>query len=300
MTTVAILGCGYVGLELGKQLQSAGIERVVGLRRSKKGVSAMESAGIEPVQGDLTDEETLTTIPDADIVVFAASAGRSSSTTAREIYVAGQKQVLNHFGSRENPPERYIYTSSTGVYGDHGESWVDEETPLEPESEREQALVDAETVAIDGAAEYDIDGTVARFSGLYGPDRYRLERYLEGPVTDGILNMIHRDDAAGAVGHIVSEDCARGEVVLVVDNEPVSKWELADWLATECNRQTPSKQTKSERLAEVESAGAKRRIRADKRCRNDKLQSLGYELVYPTFREGYQKAIMEYPTSQSE
>jgi nucleoside-diphosphate-sugar epimerase len=301
MTTVAILGCGYIGLELGRQLDAApDIERVIGLRRSDDGVAAMEAMGIEPVQGDLTDETALESIPDADVVVFAASSGRGNDTTAREVYVEGQETVIDHFGTREQSPDRYIYTSSTGVYGDHGGDWVDEDTPLEPTTEKTRALADAETVALDGSAEYGTDGTVARFAGLYGPDRYRLERYLGGPITEGTLNMVHRADAAGAVAHFIREDCARDEIVVVVDDEPVSKWELADWLAKECNEPAPSKQTKAQRLAETESAAARRRIRTDKRCRNDKLRSLGYSPVYPTFREGYQAAIEEYTGRNSE
>jgi nucleoside-diphosphate-sugar epimerase len=301
MTTVAILGCGYIGLELGCQLRNTPhIERVVGLRRSDAGVAAMEDAGIEPIQGDLTDESPLASIPDADIVVFAASSGRGNATTAREVYVEGQETVLDHFGTREQPPDRYIYTSSTGVYGDHDGDWVDEDTPLNPTTEKTRALAEAETVALHTAAEYGIDGTVARFAGLYGPDRYRLERYLDGPVTEGTLNMVHREDAAGSVAHFIRKDCARDEVVVVVDNEPVSKWEFADWLAAECSEPVPPKQTKAQRLAETESAAARRRIRTDKRCRNNKLRSLGYDLVYPTFREGYQAAIEEYTGESSE
>lgn len=302
MTTVAILGCGYVGLELGRRLLAdTSVERVVGVRRSEAGAEAIEDAGIEAVQGDLTDERTLAALPDAEVLVFAASVGRSGSGTARELYVEGQAAVLDHFGTREESPDRHIYTSSTGVYGDHDGAWVDEETPLDPETEREHTLVDAETVALETAAEYGIDGTVTRFAGLYGPERYRLDRYLEGPVTAGVTNLTHRDDAAGAVAFLIREGHARSDVVLVVDDEPVSKWELADWLAEECHMPTPPKQTKAERLANSSvSDPARRRIEAEKRCDNEKLRSLGYELRFPTYREGYRRVIDEYNECMSE
>jgi nucleoside-diphosphate-sugar epimerase len=292
MTTVAILGCGYVGIALGETLLRDGTaDRVVGVRRSDSGVDAMKAAAIEAIQGDVTTDSTLSALPDVDAVVFAASVGRGSETTARELYVEGQETVLDQLCSRDDPPERYIYTSSTGVYGDHGGDWVDEETPLDPATERQQTLADAERLP----QESDIDATVVRFAGLYGPDRHRLERYLDGPVTEGVLNLTHRDDAAGAIAFLLDEDAARDDLLLVVDDEPVSKWELADWLATECNEPTPPKQTKAERLADDSlSAGARQRLSADKRCRNRKLRSLGYDLRYPTFREGYRTAIEEY------
>ncbi|WP_436902518.1 SDR family oxidoreductase [Halovenus halobia] len=294
--TVLILGCGYVGLELGRQLTEAG-KRVVGVRRSHSGIEAIEDAGFRGIQADITDADALSTLPDADTVVFAASSGGRDAETAREIYVEGQQVALAEFADREDAPDRYLYTSSTGVYGDHDGDWVDEETPLEPTTDKTEVLVEAEDVALDPPGE--IDGTVARLAGIYGPDRYRLERYIEGPVTEGFLNMIHRDDIAGAIAHLLEADVARGEAVLVVDNEPVQKWEFADWLAEECSVESPPKRTTAERLEEDGlSAAARRRIQTSKRCRNTKLRELGYEFTYPTFREGYRDRIEQYLASE--
>jgi nucleoside-diphosphate-sugar epimerase len=201
---------------------------------------------------------------------------------------------LDAFASREDSPERYVYTSSTGVYGDHGGDWVDETTPLDPTTEKTEVLAEAERVARDGASERGIEGQVARFAGLYGPDRYRLKRYLEGPVTAGYLNMVHRDDAAGAVRFLL-EEAVEDEVVVVVDDEPVEKHAFADWLADECGVERPEKRTKQERLAAGDlSAAAERRILTSKRCSNARLRELGYEFAYPTFREGYRDAIERY------
>jgi nucleoside-diphosphate-sugar epimerase len=114
-------------------------------------------------------------------------------------------------------------------------------------------------------------------------------------VTEGYLNMVHRDDAAGAVRHLLVEDRARDDVVLVVDDEPADKWAFADWLADECGVDRPAKRTTEERLAAGDlSPAAERRIRASKRCRNDYLHDLGYEFAYPTYREGYRDAIEAY------
>ena len=287
---VAILGCGYVGIELGRQLSDS--HDVVGVRRSEDGVAAIEDAGFTGVQADITDAVDLRAVPDADVLVFAASSGGRGADAAREIYVEGQRTVLDVFADREDSPERYVYTSSTGVYGDHDGDWVDEETEIEPTTEKTEVLAEAERVALDNAAESGIDGTVARYAGLYGPERYRLERYIEGPVTEGYLNMVHRDDAAGSVAYLLREDLARGEVVLVVDDEPVSKWEFADWLAKECGVESPPKRTKGQRLEDSDlSDAAQRRILTSKRCHNDKLRELGYEFRYPTFREGYRDCI---------
>ena len=290
---VAILGCGYVGIELGRQLRARG-DDAIGVRRTREGCEAIEEAGFESVRADVTDPDGLGSVPDVDALVFAASSGGRGAEAAREVYVEGLRTVIDHFTARERPPDRLVYTSSTGVYGDHGGDWVDEETPIEPTTEKTRVLAEAEELAL--RSESSIDGTVARFAGLYGPDRYRLERYLEGPVTEGYLNMVHRDDAAGAVRFLLEEDLARREVVLVADDEPVEKWAFADWLAEQCGVEEPPKRTKEERLADADlSEPARRRIVTSKRCSNAKLRELGYELEFPTFREGYREAVKAYP-----
>ena len=284
---VAVLGCGYVGLELCRQLAD---HDVIGVRRSREGLERVEATGARAVQADVTDADALARVPDADTVVFAASSGGRGAEAAREVYVEGLRTAVDHFRGRADPPDRVVYASSTGVYGDHDGGWVDETTPLSPTTEKTEVLAAAERLARELAPEYGIDGGVARFAGLYGPDRYRLERYLEGPVTEGYLNMIHREDAAGVVRLML--ESTDEELLLAVDDEPVDKWAFADWLADECGVERPPKRTMAERLEDGDlSAAARRRIRTSKRCSNDRLRELGYEFRYPTYREGYRSAI---------
>ncbi|WP_280535222.1 SDR family oxidoreductase [Halopenitus sp. POP-27] len=291
---VAIVGCGYVGLELGRGLVGNGHD-VWGVRRSADGASAVEAAGLVSVRADVTDPDSLGVLPDVDAVVFAASSGGRDAEAARSVYVTGLENVIAEYGTRETVPDRLVYTSSTGVYGDHDGDWVDESTPIDPQTEKTRVLAAAERVALETSADVGIDGTVTRFSGLYGPDRYRLERYLEGPVTEGYLNIVHRDDAAGAIRHLLETNQGRGSVVLVTDDEPVAKHAFADWLADECGVDRPPKRSKAERLSDPEiSDRVARRVRTSKRCTNDRLRELGYELAYPTHREGYREAIADY------
>jgi nucleoside-diphosphate-sugar epimerase len=291
---VAILGCGYVGLELGRQLTDSGHE-VVGVRRSSSGIEEIRAAGFEAVQADVTDPDSLSAVPDADAVVFAASSGGRGVGNARDVYVEGMTAAIEQFADRADSPDRFVYTSSTGVYGDHDGEWVDESTAVDRSTERTAVLADAESVALERTAEVGMDGTAVRLGGIYGPGRYRLERYLDDLVTEGYLNLIHREDAAGAVAFLLSRDLARGDVVLVVDDEPVSKWEFADWLAEQCGREAPPKQTVAERLAGADLSGSRReRIAAKKRCSNERLRTVGYEFRYPTFREGFRPAIEAY------
>ncbi|MFB6302244.1 MAG: SDR family oxidoreductase [Haloferacaceae archaeon] len=291
MNRAVVVGCGYVGLALGRQLAARGHD-VTGVRRSEAGVEAVRDAGLDAVRADATDAASLDAVPDADWLVFAASSGGRGADAAREVYVDGLETTIRAFGDRATPPDRLVYTSSTGVYGDHDGGWVDETTPIDPTTEKTRVLADAEGIATERAGEHGIDGTVVRFAGLYGPDRYRLDRYLDGPVTEGYLNMIHRDDAAGVITHLLRTGRGRNETVLAVDDEPVSKWAFADWLAGECGVPKPPKRTVAERLDDDDlSTTARRRLEASKRCSNARLRALGYEFRFPTYRRGYRPAI---------
>lgn len=289
---VAILGCGYVGLELGRHLLDGG-HAVVGVRRSDAGLRAIREVGMQAIQADVTRPETLDAIPDVDAIVFAASSGGRGASAARSVYVEGLRSTIDHFGSRTVGPDRLVYTSSTGVYGDHDGAWVDEQTTPDPTTEKTSVLLEAENVART-ASDFGMAPTVLRFAGLYGPDRYRLERYVKGPVRDGYLNMIHRADAAGTI-RFVLEHLSPPRLLLAVDDEPVDRWVLANWLADQCGLPRPEKETVAERLQSTEvSSAAERRLRTSKRCSNDRLRSSGYEFQYPTFREGYHEAVVAY------
>ena len=290
---VVVVGCGYVGLALASQLADRG-HAVTGARRSAAGLAAIEAVGpsVDAVRADVTDPDAVDRLPDADAVVFAASSGGGGAAAAKAVYVTGLRNVVDEYGSRASPPDRVVYTSSTGVYGDHGGGWVDEDTPIEPVTEKTRVLAEAERVARERSTDAGIDGTVVRFAGLYGPDRYRLRRYLDGPVTAGYLNMVHRADAAGAIRYLLEADAARDGVVVVVDDEPVDKHAFADWLADACGVERPATQSAAERIAAGDlSPAAERRVRTSKRCSNARLRGLGYEFVHPTFRSGYRDAV---------
>ncbi|MDX1747030.1 MAG: NAD-dependent epimerase/dehydratase family protein, partial [Halobacteriales archaeon] len=180
---VAILGCGYVGLELGRQLLVAGHDPV-GIRRSESGLRLCEAAGFPGVAADLTDPESLEDVPDVDALAYTASPSRGDGA-ARAVRVRGIRDAVAHFAARSDPPTRLVSLSSTGVYGDRGGETVDEETPIDPQTDREQLLFDAETAAREAADRAEMTVTVVRLGGIYGPGRYRVERYLDRPVAAG-------------------------------------------------------------------------------------------------------------------
>jgi nucleoside-diphosphate-sugar epimerase len=111
-----------------------------------------------------------------------------------------------------------------------------------------------------------------------------LRQFLAGEATmegtgERWLNMIHRDDAAGAAIAAL-ERGQPGENYNVVDDEPVQQRAVFDWLARRLHKPMPP--------SVAERSGPGRRAVTNKRVSNKKLRlALQCELKYPTFREGY-------------
>ena len=99
------------------------------------------------------------------------------------------------------PPQRFVYISTTGVYGDHGGGDVDEDTPVNPGSEHSARRVAAERALADWASRNGCDAVILRVPGIYGPGRLGIERIREqSPIVReedvGPGNRIHADDLA--------------------------------------------------------------------------------------------------------
>jgi len=99
-------------------------------------------------------------------------------------------------------PDRFVYISTTGVYGDCDGNTVTEETPVNPSDERSSRRVDAEALLAEWAARARCTLIILRVPGIYGPGRLGVERIesqmpvlSEDNANPG--NRIHVDDLAG-------------------------------------------------------------------------------------------------------
>lgn len=90
------------------------------------------------------------------------------------------------------------YLSSTGVYGDAGGAWVDEESSVGTGRRAARTAADRAWAALDARVR------VFRLPGIYGPGRSVFERLREGRARryyapDHGFSRIHVDDIAGAL-----------------------------------------------------------------------------------------------------
>jgi nucleoside-diphosphate-sugar epimerase len=279
---VLIVGCGYVGFPLGVELLRCGHE-VFGLRRSA--ADELKAAGIFPLRADVTKLDELKKIPrDFDWVVNCAASGGGGAEDYRKIYLEGNRNLVAWLAG--SPLKKFVYTSSTSVYGQSDGSVVTEDNPAEPAEETSKILVAAEKLLLAAAAERRFPAVILRVAGIYGPARghwfkafLRGEAHLEGEGSRW-LNMIHRDDLIGAI--MAALECGSpGEIFNAVDDEPVTQLKFFEWLAAELNRPLPPK-------VPVNPETWRKRGVTNKRVSNAKLRAeLKYEFKFPDFRAGY-------------
>jgi nucleoside-diphosphate-sugar epimerase len=269
--SVLIAGCGFVGLPLARKFVSSGWETDA-ITASETSTANLHGESFPVYSLDITEQNSFRQLAGRrfDVVIHCASSGRGNASAYAEVFLAGTQNLMANVIY-----ERLIFSSSTSVYAQRDGSWVDETSPAVPTRETGQILRKTEDLVL--AAE----GTVARLAGLYGPGRCApLQKLLEGRASieeDGtrMMNMLHHLDAAAAL-HFLAGTESSG-LFNVVDNEPVAE---IDWFRYVCHfLHRPLPPTGPRNLD-------RKRGWTHKRVCNQKLRSLGWGPIYPTFKEG--------------
>src|SRR5262245_37996124 len=107
-----ILGCGYLGRRVAAAWCAHG-HHVVGVTRRTEHAELLRQEGIEPIVADVLEPGSLSSLPQVHTVLYAIGLDRASGASMRSVYVDGLANVLDHLP----PPGRFIYVSSSSVYG---------------------------------------------------------------------------------------------------------------------------------------------------------------------------------------
>jgi nucleoside-diphosphate-sugar epimerase len=209
MKTIAILGCGWLGLPLAKSLLSKGFE-IKGSTTSESKLEVLKNVGILPFQIQLEAQQIIGTIEEflneSDVLIIDIPPGlRREISSLEETTFVNKVKTLIPFIEKSGI-QKVIFVSSTSVYGD-GFPIVEitEETIPNPDTESGKQLVISETLLQNNIY---FKTTVIRFGGLLGHERHPIT-FLAGRTNvenpDAPVNLIQREDCIGIIEKILNQ-----------------------------------------------------------------------------------------------
>lgn len=228
MRRLLIVGCGDVGSRLLPRLRKR--YRLYVLTRSGERLRMLRAHGATPIAGDLDRADSLARLAGlADDVLHLAPPPGSGDTDARTA------NLIRSLEKGSSLPQRFVYLSTSGVYGDCGGALVREHAALRPQSDRARRRVDAERRLRAWARRRGVRLSILRVPGIYAADRLPLQRLRAGtaalrPEEDVYTNHIHADDLAAIAQAALSRGRA-GRIYNASDDSVLKMGEYFDLLA---------------------------------------------------------------------
>lgn len=269
--SVSIVGCGWVGLPVGRVLAQEG-HAVRGSTTRNERYDMLASAGIEPFVTTLAPDPTpaVPELFDSEVLLCTLPPGRSN---ADDTPYPDQIAALMAQAQAQGV-QRVIYTSSTGVYpptdGPVAEDAVDPHIPRTarpPARDTGDAVRAAEQIVVTA---YPSRSVILRLGGLFGPDRHP-GRFIAGRTDvarpEGPVNMVHQDDVVGVIQAVIDHKSLHGVFNVVAPEHPTRRafYEAA---ARDYGGDAPT-------FTEDPAAGGKRVLP------NKLIDTLGYQFVHP-------------------
>lgn len=219
MADKLIIGCGYLGRRIAA-LWCAHNHRVFATTRSTARADEWRARGLQPIVCDVLDPASLRSLPRVESIAYCIGLDRSTGVSMHSLYVGGLANVL---AALPQPAPRFVYVSSTSVYGQTDGEEVDERATTEPQEESGKVVLEAEQLLRARLP----SAVILRFAGIYGPGRLMRGQAIKAgePIVGDAekwLNLIHVEDGAAIVA-AADERAAPGSIYNVSDGSPVRR-----------------------------------------------------------------------------
>lgn len=269
-----VFGLGFVGEAYAKALIADGWT-IAATARSPDQRQRLTGLGIEPVDPD--DAQALAKgVADTSAILITAPPTAAGCP--------GLKVLAGAIAKAGAFPDWIGYLSTTGVYGDRGGRWVDEDSVLAAQSPEGGRRVAAERDWRQVGRGMGLTVTTFRLPGIYGPGRSALDRLRDGTARriskpGHVFSRAHRDDIVSALLASMARPRAAG-IYNICDDEPAPGEAVIEHAARLLGIAPPPVTT------EISAAG--RRFYAEnKRVSNARAKAeLGWRPTYPTYRDG--------------
>ncbi len=237
---------GFVGKAVIKALRARDHE-VVGLVRNANKGQALEQLGVTLIVGDMLKPDSYEgVVPTVDAVIHTAQYGIQGRFTRKKFKQIEQADVLMTRTLARAClayDKKLLYTSGIFNYGDHGDKWITEQTPLHP-----SPLGEAHTKVVEELLplfrEQHLRVILLSPGFVYGPGGLFKQSFYD-TLQKGQLrifgkgqnywSIIHVDDLAAAYALAV-ESKAYGETYNIVDDQPLKLCDLVNTFTDAMNQ----------------------------------------------------------------
>ena len=284
---------GFIGSRLVEELINKGYDVTSLIRKGKKG-----NLKSKIIYGDLTDEKIDFKNLEFDCIFHLASHTplEKNKKILEKVNFDGTKKLFNEIKSKT---KSIIYISGLGVYGETGETVVDENQKYNPNTDFVKIRLDAEKYLKENSDKHKIDFAVVHFGDVYGPDGWFYEMLIKrlkkntfrmpkgGEYYKG---FVHVDDAVGSMIAVL-ENKRFNESFIVADSNPVTFKEFSNFTADQINAKHPGSVPMF--LAKAILGGDLiKLLTTSMKVSNKKISEI-YEFKYSNYKEGIKQIISE-------
>lgn len=278
MNGLFIAGCGSIGRRIARLALDRGMG-VITFNRGEAGV-----AGTRHVTGTLDDPADLQGLPTrgTGLIYLAPPPGGGHEETRVRAFLAAIPAG--------EEPEKLVYISTSGVYGDGGGQAVTEDTEPRPLTPRGKRRLHGERQFFAWGKERGVPVVVLRVTAIYAPDRLPVTQLKSGqPVLreEEALptNRIHADDLA-RICLVALERGKDGDVFNVSDGSPGTVTQYFNAAADRLGLPRPAQVTMEEARRVMSplmiSYFSEAKVVDNRRM----LEELGITLLYPDLEAG--------------
>jgi nucleoside-diphosphate-sugar epimerase len=240
---------------LGTRLAAAALARgdsVRGLVRDLERATDLRSTGVETVQGDMLDSDSLQRAVQGIDCIFHTAAvigDWPDRELSRQVNVGGTRTLVSL--AIEAGVQRVVHFSSLAVYGNQHHRGTDESAPYRYGDIYTDAKIDSERAVFDLAQSEAIEAVSLRPGFIYGPgDRTLLPKILEALqlkkfmfVGDGSkqMNCVYVEDVVQAAVLASTASGVSGRAYNITDGQIPALKDFIGFIAEYCELPMPTR-----------------------------------------------------------
>jgi len=234
---------GFIGSHLAEKLLNEGYEVKV-LARSCSDTTLLEPLDAEIVYGDLMDLSFLEKEIRGCQHIYHLAAGTTRLGLSKNEYYSvntkGTENVVH--AAMKAEVDRFVYCSTTGVYGIITDSPVDENTRPNPNSHYRMSKLLGEKLVLSCHKNHGLPAVVARIGSIYGPRSLNWLKLFQDVSTkrfrmigtgENHLHMCYVEDVIEALKLCAKLGDIEGRTYIIAGSESIKLKDLTDLIARE-------------------------------------------------------------------